>query len=50
MAYSSRAMLRDLPLTGLKLGKSFIATIVTDPTSAILVAGVITRPGPWASR
>ena len=40
-AYSSLAMLRDLPLTGLKLDKSFIDTIDTDPTSAILVAGVI---------
>lgn len=41
-AYSSLAMLRDLPLTGLKLDKSFIDTIDSDPTSAILVAGVIT--------
>lgn len=41
-AYSSLAMLRDLPLTGLKLDKSFIDTIDTDPTSAILVTGVIT--------
>lgn len=41
-AYSSLAMLRDLPLTGLKLDKSFIDAIDTDPTSAILVAGVIT--------
>ncbi|WP_354157530.1 EAL domain-containing protein [Arthrobacter sp. UYCu512] len=43
-AYSSLAMLRDLPLTGLKLDKSFIDTIDTidsDPTSAILVSGVI---------
>ncbi|MCX6497350.1 MAG: EAL domain-containing protein [Arthrobacter sp.] len=40
-AYSSLAMLRDLPLTGLKLDKSFIDTIDTDPASAILVAGVI---------
>lgn len=41
-AYSSLAMLRDLPLTGLKLDKSFIHTVDIDPTSAILVAGVIT--------
>ncbi len=41
-AYSSLAMLRDLPLTGLKLDKSFIDTIDTDPTSAILVASVLT--------
>lgn len=41
-AYSSLAMLRDLPLTGLKLDKSFIDLIDTDPTSAILVAGIIT--------
>jgi EAL domain-containing protein (putative c-di-GMP-specific phosphodiesterase class I) len=34
-------MLRNLPLTGLKLDKSFIDTIDTDRTSAILVAGVI---------
>ena len=40
-AYSSLAMLRELPLTGLKLDKSFIDTIDTDPTAAILVAGVI---------
>lgn len=40
-AYSSLAMLRDLPLTGLKLDKSFIDTIDSDPTSAILVSGVI---------
>lgn len=40
-AYSSLAMLRDLPLTGLKLDKSFIDTIDCDTTSAILVAGVI---------
>lgn len=41
-AYSSMALLRELPLTGLKLDKSFIDAIDTDPTSAILVAGVIT--------
>lgn len=40
-AYSSLSMLRDLPLTGLKLDKSFIDTIDSDPTSAILVSGVI---------
>lgn len=40
-AYSSLSLLRDLPLTGLKLDKSFIDTIDSDPTSAILVAGVI---------
>jgi len=40
-AYSSLSLLRELPLTGLKLDKSFIDTIDTDPTSAILVAGVI---------
>ncbi len=40
-AYSSLSMLRDLPLTGLKLDKSFIDRIDTDPTSAILVSGVI---------
>lgn len=40
-AYSSLSMLRNLPLTGLKLDKSFIDTIDTDPTSAILVSGVI---------
>ncbi|MHA7293875.1 putative bifunctional diguanylate cyclase/phosphodiesterase [Arthrobacter sp. HLT1-21] len=41
-AYSSLALLRELPLTGLKLDKSLIDTIDTDPISAILVAGVIT--------
>jgi diguanylate cyclase (GGDEF)-like protein len=40
-AYSSMALLRQLPLTGLKLDKSFIESIDSDPTSAILVAGVI---------
>ena len=40
-AYSSLALLRSLPLTGLKLDKSFIDTIDSDPTSAILVSGVI---------
>ncbi|MGO4190074.1 putative bifunctional diguanylate cyclase/phosphodiesterase [Arthrobacter sp. YAF17] len=40
-AYSSLAMLRDLPLTCLKLDKSFIDTIDSDPVSAILVSGVI---------
>ena len=40
-AYSSLALLRELPLTGLKLDKSFIDAIDTDPTSAILVASVI---------
>lgn len=40
-AYSSLALLRELPLTGLKLDKSFIDAIDTDPASAILVAGVI---------
>ncbi|WP_258803065.1 putative bifunctional diguanylate cyclase/phosphodiesterase [Pseudarthrobacter sp. NS4] len=40
-AYSSLSLLRELPLTGLKLDKSFIDAIDTDPTSAILVAGVI---------
>ena len=40
-AYSSLAMLRELPLTGLKLDKSFIDAIDTDRASAILVAGVI---------
>jgi len=40
-AYSSLSMLRDLPLTGLKLDKSFIDSIDSDPTSAILVSGVI---------
>lgn len=40
-AYSSLALLRNLPLTGLKLDKSFFDTIDSDPTSAILVAGVI---------
>lgn len=40
-AYSSLSLLRELPLTALKLDKSFIDAIDTDPTSAILVAGVI---------
>lgn len=40
-AYSSLSLLRDLPLTGLKLDKSFIDTIDSDPTSAILVASII---------
>jgi len=40
-AYSSLAMLHVLPLTGLKLNKSFIDSIDSDPTSAILVSGVI---------
>lgn len=40
-AYSSLSLLRELPLTGLKLDKSFIDTIDTDPTSAVLVANVM---------
>ena len=40
-AYSSLSLLRELPLTGLKLDKSFIDHVDTDPTSAILVAGVM---------
>ncbi|MFB0840333.1 putative bifunctional diguanylate cyclase/phosphodiesterase [Arthrobacter sp. E44] len=40
-AYSSLALLRELPLTGLKLDKAFIDAIDTDRTSAILVASVI---------
>ena len=40
-AYSSLSLLRELPLTGLKLDKSFIDTIDTDPTSAVLVASVM---------
>ncbi|WP_189337463.1 putative bifunctional diguanylate cyclase/phosphodiesterase [Arthrobacter sp. AFG7.2] len=40
-AYSSLALLRELPLTGLKLDKSFIDAVDTDPTSRILVAGVM---------
>ncbi|MBG6181406.1 putative bifunctional diguanylate cyclase/phosphodiesterase [Arthrobacter sp. CAN_A1] len=40
-AYSSLSLLRELPLTALKLDKSFIETIDTDPTSAILVASVL---------
>ncbi|MFJ6311325.1 putative bifunctional diguanylate cyclase/phosphodiesterase [Pseudarthrobacter oxydans] len=40
-AYSSLSLLRELPLTGLKLDKSFIDTIDTDPTSAALVASVM---------
>ncbi len=40
-AYSSLSLLRDLPLTGLKLDKSFIDAVDTDPTSAILVSGVM---------
>jgi EAL domain-containing protein (putative c-di-GMP-specific phosphodiesterase class I) len=40
-AYSSLSLLRELPLTGLKLDKSFIDSIDTDPTSAVLVAGVM---------
>lgn len=39
--YSSLAMLRDLPLTTLKIDKSFIDSIDTDPVSAKIVAGVI---------
>jgi diguanylate cyclase (GGDEF)-like protein len=40
-AYSSLSLLRELPLTGLKLDKSFIDTIDSDPTSAVLVANVM---------
>jgi EAL domain-containing protein (putative c-di-GMP-specific phosphodiesterase class I) len=40
-AYSSLSLLRELPLTGLKLDKSFIDTIDTDSTSAVLVASVM---------
>jgi EAL domain-containing protein (putative c-di-GMP-specific phosphodiesterase class I) len=39
--YYSLAMLRDLRLTTLKIDKSFIDRIDTDPVSAKIVAGVI---------
>lgn len=40
-AYSSLSLLRELPVSGLKLDKSFIDAVDTDPTSEILVAGVM---------
>lgn len=40
--YSSLSMLRDLPLTTVKIDKTFIDTIDTNPTDARLVQGVIT--------
>ncbi|TLM74531.1 bifunctional diguanylate cyclase/phosphodiesterase [Pseudarthrobacter sp. NamB4] len=40
-AYSSLSLLRELPLTGLKLDKSLVDTIDTDPTSAVLLAAAM---------
>jgi diguanylate cyclase (GGDEF)-like protein len=39
--YSSLAMLRDLPLSAVKLDKTFIDNIDTTPADALLVSGVI---------
>jgi diguanylate cyclase (GGDEF)-like protein len=39
--YSSLSMLRQLPLTSVKIDKSFIDDIDTDPADALLVEGVI---------
>ena len=39
--YSSLAMLRDLPLTTVKIDKTFIDTIEDSPQDALLVGGVI---------
>jgi diguanylate cyclase (GGDEF)-like protein len=39
--YSSLSMLRELPLTAVKIDKSFIDNIDTDPADAALVKGVI---------
>jgi diguanylate cyclase (GGDEF)-like protein len=39
--YSSLAMLRDLPLTTVKIDKTFIDTIEDSPEDALLVGGVI---------
>jgi EAL domain-containing protein (putative c-di-GMP-specific phosphodiesterase class I) len=39
--YSSLAMLRDLPLTTVKIDKTFIDAIEDSPQDALLVGGVI---------
>ena len=40
--YSSLSLLRDLPISVVKIDRSFIAPIVENPRTAVLVRGVVT--------
>jgi diguanylate cyclase (GGDEF)-like protein len=41
VGYSSLTLLRDLPITKVKIDRSFVAEILTDPSAALLVKSII---------